>query len=255
MNLGLRGKMVIISGGSKGIGLGCCKVFAEEGCNIVMNFRSDEEGANREAQTLYRRYGVNVMTVKADVSVEEEVKRLFNYLDDEGAEPCFLINNAADTRVRQTPFQDIATDDWRHSQEGTLNSAFFMSREFVKRLIIREQSGSIVNVLSKSAFLSSSIYNSAYATAKGGLAVFTRSLAKEVAAKGIRVNGIIPGYVKTERNYRNGDPRTEEKRRILPSGEFAAPKDIGAAAAFLCSDAVRNIMNGALLDCTGGTLI
>lgn len=255
MDLGLKGKTMLVSGGAKGIGLGCCRVFAEEGCNIIMNYRSNQIEAEKTAAELSKEYGVKVRAIKADVSKESDVETLFGVLYEEGEQLDFLVNNAADTIIGNTPFQKLSTEEWRRNQEGTLNSAFFMSREFAKQVIENKKTGCIVNVLSKSAFLSSSTYNSPYATSKGGLAVFTRALAKELIAKGIRVNAVIPGYVKTERNYLEGDARTEEKKRLLPLGRFAEPVDIGAAAAFLCSGRTGSTMNGTILDCTGGTLV
>ncbi|MCI8294047.1 MAG: SDR family oxidoreductase [Hespellia sp.] len=254
MELNLRGKTVLVTGGSKGIGLGCCRVFAEEGCHVVMNYRSDEESAQRNAKELENVASVKVWVMKADVSIEQEVESLYRRLDEKGIKLDFLVNNAANTKVRPTPFQEMTTKDWRRDQEGTLNSAFFVSRAFVKRAVEEKRAAAIVNIVSKSAFLSSSIYNSPYVAAKGGLAALTRAMVKELIQYRIRVNALIPGYVKTEHNYIDGDARTEEKRKLLPLGEFATPYDMGNAATFLCSDRARQ-MNGVILDCTGGTMV
>ncbi|MCI8294046.1 MAG: SDR family oxidoreductase [Hespellia sp.] len=254
MDLNMKGKTVLVTGGSKGIGMGCCTVFAEEGCNVVMNYRSDEKSARANAEALEASTGVKVQIVKADVSVEEEVVRMFQELDERGVQLDYLVNNAGNTKVQPVAFQEITTKTWRESQEGTLNSAFFVAREFTKRAIEEKREAAIVNVLAKGSFHPSRIYNSPYVMAKGGLAALTTMMAKELIRHHIRVNGIVPGYVQTEHLYKDGEPLTEEKRKLLPHGEFATPYDMGNAAAFLCSERSRQMI-GIFLDCSGGTMI
>ncbi|MEA4896417.1 MAG: SDR family oxidoreductase [Oscillospiraceae bacterium] len=254
MELRLRGKTALVTGGSKGIGAGCCTALAEEGCSIIVNFRSDPKNAEAFARGLSDTYGIDAIAVKADVSCEAEVEKLFEAAYEHFGAVQILINNAAATSPSRTAFQELTTEEWRAVQEGTLNSAFFVSRKFAGLLIAEHLPGSIINVLSKSAILSSSIFNSPYVSAKGGLMTLTRSMAKELVSYDIRVNGIVPGYVRTEKNYREGDPRTEEKRKLLPLKDFASPNDMGSIAAFLCSDRASQI-NGAIIDCTGGTLV
>ena len=114
--------------------------------------------------------------------------------------------------------------------------------------------GSIVNVLSKSAFTTNSKDNTTYISAKMGAYGLTKGVANEMAPYGIRVNGIVPGYVQTERTYPDGDARTERMRALLPTGKFTLPIEIGRVAAFLCSDCSSQII-GAAIDCSGGTML
>lgn len=258
MDLKIKGKTAMVTGGSKGIGAGCSIALAQEGCNLIINYRSSARDAEDFADKLSREYGIKAVAIKTDVSIEDEVHKLFEEAFKYFSSLDILINNAAGGFQgfidKAVGFHELTTEQWRAVQEGTLNSAFFVARTFAKYCIEGKHPGSIVNVLSKSALLSSSKNNCPYVSAKGGLLALTRGMAKDLIAYDIRVNGIVPGYVKTERNYTDNNPRTEDKKKLLPTGEFATPYEMGTVAAFLCSDLSYQII-GAVIDCTGGTLI
>lgn len=253
MDLGLKDKTAIVTGGSKGIGAGISRVLAEEGCNLVMNYRSCEKEAKEFAEELKRQYHVEIMCVRADVSKEQEVNDLYEKTNKVYGYADILINNAAGG-YKPNAFQNITSEEWNIAEQGLLNPTFLMSRKFLQDCLERKGGGHIVNLLSKSALLSSSIHNLAYVTNKGALTSLTRGMAKEFIQYGIIVNGIVPGYVKTEKGHADGDPRTERVKKLLPTGEFALPKDIGNVAAILCSQKFGQMI-GAVVDCTGGTLI
>lgn len=253
MDLRLKGRIAIVTGGSRGIGAGISSVLAEEGCHLVINYRSGRENAERFAGELAERAHVEAEVIKADVSKEEEAEYLFERAITQFGQVDILINNAAGGYTPNA-FQNISADEWRIAGEGLLNPAFYMSRSFLKHCLDRGKGGHIVNLLSKSAILSSSINNLAYVANKGALVSLTRGMAKEFLSYGIYVNGIVPGYVKTERIHVDGDERTERVRKLLPTGEFASPREIGNVAAILCSPLFKQMI-GTIVDCTGGTLI
>lgn len=252
MNLLLQSKTVIVTGGSGGIGAGICTVFAREGANIVINYRSHEETAMRLSETLKDRYSVDVLTVQADVTKADEVQTLYGMVRDRFGAADILVNNAAGGIVFK-PFQEYTEADWKGAQQGIVDHVFLMSRAFLKDCIQLGNEGRIINILSKSAILSSSVNNLAYVANKGALTALTRGMAKEFIQYGVYVNGIVPGYVKT-RAHEDGSERTERVQKLLPLKEFALPEEIGNVAAILASPLFRQMI-GAIVDCTGGTLI
>lgn len=253
MDLGLQGKTAIITGGSKGIGSGISEVLAEEGCNVVINYRSDRESAEAFAARVSAENKVQALVVYADVSKEKDAEVLFRTAVKEFGKIDILINNAA-SGYTPNAFQNISSEEWKIAEEGLSHPTFYMSQLFLKHCLEQEKGGHIVNLLSKSAILSSSVNNLAYVANKGALTALTRGMAKEFIPYGIYVNGIVPGYVKTERGHVDGDERTERVRKLLPTKEFALPRDMGNVAAILCSPLFKQMI-GTVVDCTGGTLI
>ena len=253
MDLGLKGKVAIVTGGARGIGKGCSTALAMEGCNLAIVDLGHDETTRAYMEELKKEYEVDVLELAADVSNEEQIQQVYKDTLEHYGKIDILINNAGRGAIRKQ-FHELTTEDWRSVQEITLNSQFFMSREFVKYCRENERPGSIVNVLSKSAFTTNSKDNTTYISAKMGAYGLTKGVANEMAPYGIRVNGIVPGYVQTERTYPDGEPRTERMRALLPTGKFALPIEMGKIAAFLCSDCESQII-GAAIDCSGGTML
>lgn len=252
MDLGLKGKVAVVTGGTKGIGLGCAQVLAQEGANLVLNYRSNPEDAELTAKTIAEKTGVRVITVQGDISLQETVDKVFDAAIAEYGAVDIIINSAGGGGTMRE-FETLTEEEWKRGFDNNLNGAFRMCRKFVGYWKGLGRGGHIVNVISKACLSTNSKYNEIYASAKGGLLALTRCLAHEVTPYGIYVNCIAPGYVKTERLYLEGSPEYE-KRKFLPTGEFAEPKDMGAVVAFLCSDKSSQVI-GAVVDCTGGMLL
>ncbi|RGV98411.1 SDR family NAD(P)-dependent oxidoreductase [Ruminococcus sp. AF14-10] len=253
MDLGLKGKVAIVTGGARGIGKGCSTALAMEGCNLAIVDLGHDDTTRAYMEELKNEYEIDVLELAADVSNEEQIQKVYKDTLEHFGKIDILINNAGRGAIRKQ-FHELTTEDWRSVQEITLNSQFFMSREFVKYCRENDRPGSIVNVLSKSAFTTNSKDNTTYISAKMGAYGLTKGIANEMAPYGIRVNGIVPGYVQTERTYPDGEPRTERMRALLPTGKFALPIEMGKIAAFLCSDCASQII-GAAIDCSGGTML
>lgn len=253
MDLHLKGKVAIVTGGGRGIGKGCVQALAEEGVNIAVADRTHDNEIRTGLDEIAKKNRVTVVLFDCDVSDEDAIINLFDAAETALGPVELLVNNAGRGSIRKR-FDQLTTADWRSVQDVTLNSQFFMSREFTRRAIETGRNGAIVNVLSKSAFTTNSIDNTTYISAKAGAYGLTKGIAKEMIGYGIRVNGIVPGYVQTERTYPDGDPRTERMRALLPMGKFATPHEIGQAVAFLLSDCSSQII-GAAIDITGGTML
>ena len=255
MNLGLKGKVAIITGASGGIGSGCARVFAEEGCNVVLNYFSRPDRAEALAAELERTYGIKALPVQADVGNADDIKKMFKETIDAFGTVDILINNAGavgDKFRAHVPIENFDLDNFRRREAIIVESLFVSAKEMTAILREQKKGGHIVNVLSKSAYWSSTAGNTMYATTKGAAGVFTQALAHELAYENIYVNAIIPGYVTNPRT----DTATEHYRANLdrtPMRRYATPEEMGAICAFLCSDQAQTI-NGARIDCTGGAM-
>lgn len=255
MDLHLKGKTAVVTGGSKGIGAGICKVLASEGVNIIFTYGHNDEKAQELCETLIKEYGVGVLPLKMDVTLYESAEKTYELGIEKFGRIDFLINNAGGGKGSvSTPFAGMDVNVWKGVQDLTLNSAFYMSSVFAGKWIENGQKACIVNVLSKSGFYSKTRGNSAYASAKAGLNGLTRAMANELMPHGIRVNGVIPGYVETEKLYQPGSSSYEHVINNLITGRCAKPEDIANVVCFLCSDRSEQIV-GAAIDVTGGCLL
>ena len=254
MDLGLKGKVAIVTGGSHGIGGGICEILAQEGCNIVANYNSTSaEKAEAFAKRLEEEYGVKAIAVQADITDEENVIALFSKTYEVFGTVDILVNNANFMNGSNGPIEKFDVKKFRVAEAAVVEAMFVTSRELIKHCRANNKPGHIVNVITKTVWWSSSVDNSPYVAVKGACAAVTRSLAHEVASDNIWVNGIIPGYVMVEKTMLKPD-RVERTVKKIPSGRYATPKEMGNVVAFLCSEAACEI-NGGLIDCSGGTLI
>lgn len=255
MDLKLKGKVAVITGGGAGIGAAMCETLAEEGVNLIIADIRPLEQTEAYAKELSEKYGVRAIAVKADVSNPEDVSALYGAAIREFGTVDILMNNAGKMGLNR--IEDVTIDELRKYEAVNIEGLFLMSQGLIR--IHREQKKNrswIVNTISKSAFTTNSGGNSPYIATKGAVASFTRGLASEVGREGIYVNGIIPGYVITEttKNIPNAKERSEAMTKIIPVGREAEPKEIADVAVFLCSERACQIM-GALIDVTGGTML
>ena len=241
----LLGKVAVISGASKGIGRGLAVGLARHGATVVVNYKTDEQGARQTAQTI-RETGAEVLVIGADVSVPSEAKRLI-----EEAVKCFgridvLVNNAGRSRFNKV--LDMTIDDWNDVVGTNLCGTFFASQAAIRHMQA-SGGGSIINVSSCAATLTTFLH-SIYTMSKAGLEGLTKQMALELAPL-IRVNAIAPGPTSVERS-RSYDPHFDETwGRVVPMGRVAYPEDLVGPVVFLASDQSR-YMTGDVLHVDGG---
>jgi NAD(P)-dependent dehydrogenase (short-subunit alcohol dehydrogenase family) len=193
--------------------------------------------------------------VQADVSVAQQVDALYQAAFDAFGEIDILVNNAGGGTRPPKAFWELEIEDFRRTQDNNLNSAFMMSRIFVRYCVESKRQGHIVNVISKNAVTTNSYNNTAYISAKGGLLSMTRGLAHEVAHLGIYVNGILPGYVENSKgSHQLGSERGDRVIAYIPTKRFGTPREMGNVVAFLCSERSSQMM-GSILDVSGGTML
>ena len=252
MELGLAGKLALITGGAGGIGFGCAKALAAEGVNVMIA-DINETQARQKAAELEQLYDVRTWALRIDVTDVHSIREAWRVIKEEAGTVDILVNNAGG-RINRGSIETLSDEEWMRTFDLTTHSGFLMSKEFVHQYD-KACFGAVINLTSKSAIMSSSRGNAHYAAAKAAVIGMTRAMAKDLYDKNIRVNCVAPGYVKTEKTYPDDDPRTAEKKRLLLTHAFASPDDIGSVVAFLCSDQAAKQMIGCVVDVTGGTLI
>ncbi len=254
MDLGLKGKTAIVTGGSTGMGRAFCERFAMEGAHVIINYIVDPPQAQAFAAELERAYDVRAQSICADVSDENQVAQMMQEAFEQFGSVDILVNNAGIWPTQDV--MDISAQEWRKVIDINLNGAFFCAQAAAAYMIQSGTGGHIVNVGSKSGVSVSSGGHAHYATSKGGITLLTKSLARELTGKGVIVNSVIPGMVATPMNQaQRDDPAMNEYyMKRLPMGRFSNPSDIANAVAFLASDCAA-FTAGSIFDVTGGLLL
>lgn len=243
----LQGKRILVTGGSRGIGASIVKTLAERGARVMFTYASRKESA----EALFREIpGMGHDIVQMDLSSEESVDKAVQTTLEKLGGIDGLVNNAGMTK--DTLILRMKADDFDQVINTNLRGTFLVTRAVVKSMI-RARAGSIVSVSSVIGAMGNA-GQSNYAASKAGIEAFSRSIAREVATRNVRVNCVAPGFINTEMT----DVLTEEqKTNILsriPLERIAAPEEIAYAVAFLLSDESKYI-TGHTLDVNGGMLM
>lgn len=253
MNLNLKGKTALVTGGSRGLGAAICRSLAREGANIVVNYQSSVEKANAIKDMLMREFSVQALAIQADVSDEKQVDVLFDQAQKRFESVDILVNNAGICpviNIVDTPFSE-----WKRVMQCNVDSVFLCSRAFARALIEKGMPGHIVNIVSQAAFNGSKRGKTPYSTSKGAAVSFTVSFAKEVAKHGIYVNAVAPGMMDTDmvaETLALPDER-EKYNASIPLGRLGTVDEIARMVAFLSSDAA-SYSTGGVFDATGGIM-
>ena len=211
-------KTVLVTGGTRGIGVSISKAFLKKGYRVVAVYQSDEENARLIEQT-----GVEIY--RADVSNEREVKDLF----DKVGRVDILVNNAGVSLIKQ--IQDVSFEEWQRLFAVNVGGAFLCTKEAVKGMISR-QNGLIVNISSVWGEVGASC-ESVYSSSKAALIGFTKALAKELGYSGIRVNCVSPGVIDTAMNARFSDEEKQAMIEEIPLQRLGFGEDVAKAVLFL----------------------
>lgn len=244
-------KTVLITGASGGIGSAIAVAFAQNGYDVALNYNKNEAKAKKLAGILRETYGVNAVAVGADVSdiiavnsMFDEIDRLFGNLD-------VLINNAG--IAQQKLFTDISSDEWCSMLNTNLGGVFNCTQEALKRYMLKNHSGVILNISSMWGQVGASC-EVHYSAAKAGVIGLTKALAKEVGLSGIRVNCICPGVIMTDMMKEFDENTVAELKEETPLNLLGTPEDVADSAVFLCSEKAKFI-TGQILGVNGGFVI
>jgi len=242
----LAGKVAIVTGGTRGIGLAITNLLAGEGARVVAGYHVCEEAANG-CETDCRQRGLDVSTHRANVENTDEARRCVDAVISDYGRVDILVNNAGITIDRT--LRKLGQDDWLRVLDVNLTGAFNMAKAVLDGMIEREW-GRIVNISSVIG-TTGNVGQTNYAASKAGLVGFTKSLALEVAGKGITVNAVAPGFIRTE--MLDAMPAEALQRVIdrIPAKRLGEPSEIANAVKFLCQEE-SGYVTGSVLHVNGG---
>ena len=241
----LTGKTAIVTGGSRGIGRAICIELARRGANVVFSYAGNAAAAD-ETVKLVEAEGVAARSVKGDVTSADSAKELVEAARELGGVD-ILVNNAGITRDKLAA--RMSEEDFDAVIATNLQGAFLMTKA-VLRPMMRAKSGSIVNMASVVGIMGNA-GQANYAASKAGLIGMTKSVAREVAAAGIRVNAVAPGYIETDMTAAMPEAAQQAMCSMIPAARAGKPEDVARAVAFLVSDDAAYI-TGQVLAVDGG---
>ncbi|WP_303867803.1 SDR family NAD(P)-dependent oxidoreductase [Acetobacterium wieringae] len=251
MDLKLKGKNAIITGASRGVGRAIALGLAAEGVNVVVTARSQSEELLEVVETA-QTLGVKAYPLAASMNSAEEVVLMMKEAEALLGDLDILVNNAG---IWLTGWiQEIPLEDWEQTLNVNLTAPFLTSQYFAQTNLVKKRSGRIININSQAAFNGSTTGHAHYAASKAGMVALTISMARELSAKGITVNGIALGVVDTDmiRDQLKAQPGYYENR--IPIGRVAQPEDVANIVVFMASEPAA-YLTGTTIDATGGMLM
>lgn len=245
----LKGKCAIITGAARGIGKAIALKLASLGANIVLNYRSSEEDAKKVASEI-ENMGVEVLTVKGDISKKEDVENLIKEAKNKFEIIDIIVNNAGITkdtlilRMKEEDFDDVIDVNLK----GVFNCL-----KAITPVMVKQKHGKIINI-SSVVGVAGNAGQVNYAASKAGVIGMTKSLAKELGARGINVNAVAPGFIETDMTSALSDKVKEEAKKNIPLKRFGTSEDVAGVVAFLASEN-SNYVTGQVINIDGGMVM
>ncbi len=235
----------LVTGGSRGIGKAICLRLADMGYNIIINYMSNDEEANK-TQALIKEKGVDAILMKFDVSKLEEVDaHVEKWMNDNPDKTIsVLVNNAGIRKDNLMVF--ISPDDWNRVLDITVDGFYNVTRNIVKSMV-RKRKGRIVNIVSLSG-LKGMPGQTNYSASKGAIIAATKALAQEVGKRGITVNAVAPGFIKTDMTQ---DINEADYKNMVPMNRFGEPEEVAGVVAFLVGQD-STYVTGQVISVNGG---
>ncbi|EMN3918103.1 SDR family oxidoreductase [Citrobacter telavivensis] len=244
--------IALVTGGSRGIGRATALLLAQEGYTVAVNFHHNIRAATEVVNNIVAAGG-NAFTLRADISDEAQVVAMFEAIDRENEPLAALVNNAG-ILFEQSTIENLSAERINRVLATNVTGYFLCCREAVKRMSHKHggHGGAIVNVSSAASRLGAPGEYVDYAASKGAVDSLTTGLALEVAAQGIRVNGVRPGLIYTEIHASGGEPgRVDRVKSMLPMQRGGQPEEVAQAIAWLLSEKASYV-TGSFLELAGG---
>ena len=236
------GKTVLVTGATGGLGLSIAEQFYEQGLNMILT------GTNElKLKSLKEKFSINTKVIKCNLAFTDEITKLFDQIPNEFGNVDILVNNAGITK--DNLFLRMKDDDWDNVININLKANFSLCKSVIKSMVKRRW-GRIINISSAVAKMGNAGQTN-YAASKAAIEGFTRSLALEVASRGITVNAIAPGFIKTEILETIDPLKLEEMAKNIPVGRIGEAIDIAKLVLFLASDE-SSYITGQVLHVNGG---
>lgn len=242
----LNNKVALVTGGSRGIGREIALELAKNGANIAITYVSNEEKAKEVVDEIIN-LGVKAIAIKADVSKEEEVQEMMKKIEEEFRSVDILVNNAGVTK--DNLLIRMKEEEWDQVMNVNLKGTFLCTKA-VSRMMMKKRYGKIINITSVVGIIGNA-GQANYSASKAGVIGFTKSMARELASRGIRVNAVAPGFIETDMTDVLKEDVKEAMFKSIPLGVFGKPKDIANAVVFLASEK-SDYITGQVINVNGG---
>lgn len=244
----LQNQVVIVTGASRGIGRATAIAVAAEGANVVVNYARSSTAAD-EVVAEISAAGGSAIAVQADVSQAEQVDALIKATMEKWGRIDVLVNNAGITR--DTLLLRMKLEDWQAVMDLNLTGVFLCTRA-VSKVMLKQRSGRIINIASVAGLMGNP-GQANYSAAKAGVVGFTKTVAKELASRGVTVNAVAPGFIQTDMT--EDLPNTEDILKLIPLGRYGQPEEVAGAICFLASDPAAAYITGQTLTIDGGMVM
>lgn len=249
INLGLTDKVALVTGGTRGLGRAIAEKLASENVKIVVTGTNGER-AKQVSNEISSIYNVETLGLEHDVSSEESTKAVVKHVIEVFNRIDILINNAGVTS--DGLMMSMKKENWDKVINTNLTGAFNCTK-FVSKQMLKQKSGSIVNITSVSGIVGN-VGQANYSASKAGLIGFTRTVAKELAGRGINVNAVAPGYISTDMTSELSGKVTDEMLSKIPMKAYGKPEDVANTILFLVSDMSKYI-TGQVINVDGGMVM
>ncbi len=244
----LAGQVAVVTGASRGIGRAVAIALAAAGAQVVVNYARSSTAADEVVAEIVAAGG-SAVAIQADVSQADQVDGLINGTLEQFGRVDILVNNAGITR--DTLLLRMKLEDWQAVIDLNLTGVFLCTRA-VAKIMLKQRSGRIINIASVAGQMGNP-GQANYSAAKAGVIGFTKTVAKELASRGITANAVAPGFIETDMTDDLGN--TDEIRKFIPLGRFGQPEDIAGMVRFLAADPAAAYITGQVFNVDGGMVM
>jgi 3-oxoacyl-[acyl-carrier protein] reductase len=243
----LTSNVAIITGGSRGIGRATALALADAGAQVVVNYAS-ASGAAEQVVADIKSKGGEAIAIQADVSQADQVEALVKTVMETWGRVDVLVNNAGITR--DTLLLRMSLEDWQAVIDLNLTGVFLCTRA-VSKIMLKQRSGRIINITSVAGLMGNP-GQANYSASKAGVIGFTKTVAKEMASRGITVNAVAPGFITTDMT---SDLKADDILKFIPLGRYGQPEEIAGTIRFLAADPAASYITGQVFNVDGGMVM